>query len=94
MVVLRERLLKAIANAKAPIFLIQAKNDYSTGPMEVLGAAIEKKGPPNRAKLYPAFGPMDNHQMGHGAFATWNIGTEIWGPDAIAFIDAVLRKSR
>lgn len=91
MIVLRERLLKGIANAKAPIFLLQAKNDYSTGPVEVLGAAIEKRGPPNRAKLYPAFGPMDNHAMGHGAFATWNIGTEIWGPDAMAFIDAVLK---
>lgn len=92
MLPLRERLLKAIANAKAPVFLLQAKNDYSTGPVEVLGTAIEKKGPPNRAKLYPAFGPMDNHQMGHASFATWNIGTEIWGPDAMTFIDAVFKE--
>jgi dienelactone hydrolase len=91
MTVLRERLLQAIKNAKAPIFLLQAANDYSTGPVEVLGKAIEKKGPPNRAKLYPAFGPMGNHQMGHGSFATWNIGTEIWGPDVLAFINAVFQ---
>jgi dienelactone hydrolase len=89
MTVLRERLLLAIRNAKAPIFLLQAANDYSTGPVEVLGKAIEEKGPPNRAKLYPAFGPPDQHQRGHGSFATWNIGTEIWGPDVLAFINSV-----
>jgi dienelactone hydrolase len=91
MTVLRDRMLQAIKNAKAPIFLLQAANDYSTGPVEVLGKAIEKKGPPNRAKLYPAFGPMDNHAMGHASFATWNIGTEIWGPDVLAFIDACFK---
>lgn len=91
MTVLRERMLQAIQNARAPIFLLQAKNDYSTGPVEVLGKAIEKKGPPNRAKLYPAFGPMDNHAMGHSSFATWNIGTEIWGPDVLAFINTVFK---
>ncbi len=90
MIPLRERLLKAVTNAKAPIFLLQAANDYSTGPIEVLGAAIRKKGAMNRAKLYPAFGPGDDHQKGHGAFACWNIGTEIWGPDVMAFINAAL----
>ena len=90
MIPLRERLLKAVANAKAPIFLLQASNDYSTGPSEVLGAAIRKKGGLNRAKLYPAFGADDDHQKGHGAFACWDIGTEIWGPDVMAFIKAAL----
>jgi dienelactone hydrolase len=89
MTVLRERLLLAIKNAKAPIFLLQAANDYSTEPVKVLGKAIEKKGPPNRAKLYPAFGSPGQHQMGHGSFATWNIGTEIWGPDVLAFINTI-----
>jgi len=91
MTVLRERLLLAIQHAKAPIFLLQASNDYSTGPVEVLGKAIAKKGLPNRAKLYPAFGAPDQHQLGHVAFATWNIGTEIWGPDVLAFIHTVLQ---
>jgi carboxymethylenebutenolidase len=91
MTVLRERLQQAIKNAKAPIFLLQAANDYSTGPVEVLGKEIEKKGPPNRAKVYPAFGPMEDHAMGHASFATWNLGTEIWGPDVLAFIDACFK---
>jgi len=90
MIALRERLLAAIRNAKAPIFLLQAENDYSTGPSEVLGPAIRKNGPPNQAKLYPAFGAEDDHPKGHYAFATWNIGTDIWSPDVMNFIGAVL----
>ncbi len=91
MVPLRERLSKAVRNAKAPVFLLQARNDYSTGPSEVLGPMIRKKGPPNQAKLYPAFGPDDDHQKGHGAFACWNIGTGIWGADVMTFVNAVLK---
>src|SRR5207245_8306619 len=48
MLPLRERMLAAIAKANAPIFLLQAENDYNLGPSEVLGAAIRKKGPPNQ----------------------------------------------
>ena len=92
MIPLRERLVAAIHAAKAPIFLLQAANDYSTGPSDVLGPEIRKSGPPNRAKLYPAFGADDDHRKGHGAFATWNIGTEIWGPEVLAFIDAALKR--
>jgi dienelactone hydrolase len=87
---LRKRLKNAVKNAKAPVFLLQAKNDYSTGPSEVLGPEIVKKGPPNRARLYPAFGADDDHRKGHAAFATWNIGIETWGEDVMAFIAAVL----
>jgi carboxymethylenebutenolidase len=90
MIALRKRLLTAIRNAKAPIFLVQAANDYSTGPSEVLGPAIRKKGPPNQAKLYPAFGAEDDHPMGHYAFATWDIGIDIWSPDVMTFIGEVL----
>jgi carboxymethylenebutenolidase len=91
MLPLRERLLRAIAGAKTPVFLLQAANDYSTGPVEVLGEALRRKGPPNRAKLYPAFGPADNHQKGHAAFATWDLGAGLWGPDVLPFLDAALR---
>ena len=85
---LRRRLLDAVAHAKAPVFLLQARNDYSTGPVDVLGAAIGKKAAPNQAKLYPAFGTTN--QQGHGAFACWDIGTQIWGPDVLDFIGRVL----
>jgi dienelactone hydrolase len=91
MIPLRERLLEAIRNAKAPIFLLQAANDYSIGPSEVLGPAIRKKGRPNQAKLYPSFGAPDDHRSGHTAFATRNAGIDIWSADVMDFIDRVLR---
>jgi carboxymethylenebutenolidase len=91
MIDLRQRLQDAVNHATAPIFLLQAANDYSTGPAEVLGAALRKKSGLNQAKVYPAFGGPDEHQLGHSAFATWNLGTEIWGTDVMAFIDAALR---
>ena len=59
---LRKRLLRSVKEAKAPLFLLQAENDYSTGPTEVLGAAIRKRGAPNQSKLYPVFGTT--HQQG------------------------------
>ena len=87
---LRERLLKAIHNAQAPIFLLQAGNDYSAGPSEVLGPVIRKRST-QPGKAVSAFGADDDHRKGHGSFACWNIGAEIWGPDVMAFIDAVVK---
>ena len=80
---LRERLLQAVKNAKAPMFLLQAKNDYHLGPMELLGAELNRKGAPNRAKLYPIFGNADNPGDGHGGFAVR--GSEVWGKDVLKF---------
>jgi carboxymethylenebutenolidase len=87
---LQARLSKAVAGAKAPLFLIQAKNDYSTGPYTKLGPEITKRGAPSRAKLYPDFGKTQ--AQGHYAFATWDAGTMVWGADVIAFIKAAWEK--
>jgi len=86
---LRKRLQQSVKDARAPLFLVQAKNDYSTGPVELLGPQILKRGAPNQAKLYPAFGTT--HDQGHYAFATWDIGTEVWGADVLSFISNVLK---
>jgi hypothetical protein len=37
-------------------------------------------------------GADNDHRKGHGGFACWNIGTEIWGPDVMSSIDAVLKR--
>ena len=87
---LRERLQDAVAKITAPLFLIQAANDFSTGPSEVLGPAIRAKGPPNRATLYPEFG--SSHLDAHAAFATRTAGTDVWGADVLSFLDAVWGK--
>jgi carboxymethylenebutenolidase len=86
---LRKRLLEAVLNAKAPLFLIQAQNDFSLGPSEVLGPMIKRKGPPNQARIYPPYGTTP--QEGHFDFATKEVGIDIWGPDVLAFFQVVIR---
>jgi dienelactone hydrolase len=83
---LQEREQQAVRNATAPLFLIQAKNDYSTGPSEVLGPLVKARGGINRAKLYPAFGTTPAE--GHGGFACSEAGIAIWGPDVVEFLKA------
>jgi len=84
---LRERLLEAVKHAKAPVFLLQAKNDYNLGPMELLGGELKREGGLNRAKLYPVFGDANNPRDGHGGFAVR--GSVVWGKDVLAFLKEV-----
>jgi dienelactone hydrolase len=86
---LRKRLLEAVRNAKSPLFLIQAQNDFSIGPSEVLGLVIKQKGPPNQAKVYPPYGTTP--QEGHYAFATKEGGIAIWGSEVLDFFRAASR---
>jgi dipeptidyl aminopeptidase/acylaminoacyl peptidase len=84
---LQQRLMTAIRNVVAPIYLAQAQNDYSLGPSEVLGPVIRAKGGLNDAKVYPAFGTTPKE--GHSGFAVRG-GAPIWSPDVFAFLDRVL----
>ena len=86
---LQNRLLEAVRNSKAPLFLIQARNDYSISPSEVLGPVIKKQNPSNRAKVYPPFG--STNQEGHYGFATTANGIAIWGSDVLAFLEAAIK---
>jgi len=86
---LRQRLIQAARNARAPVFLAQAQNDFSLGPSEVLGPIVRAKGPPSEAKVYPAFGTTQ--KQGHGAFAVRG-GIPIWSGDVFAFLDKVMGK--
>ena len=87
---LHERLVSAVKNARAPIFLLQAENDFSLGPSEVLGAELRKKGDPNRARVYPPYGA--SQAAGHGDFAC--LGTSVWGTDVLAFLADTLGQRR
>jgi poly(3-hydroxybutyrate) depolymerase len=84
---LQQREIEAVRRAKVPLFLLQARNDYSIGPSETLGPIIRAKGGANRAKIYPAFG--SNHAAGHGGFACWDEGIAIWGADVLGFLKEV-----
>ena len=87
---LRERLRRAVLDAKVPIFLLQATNDYNLGPSHVLGAELNRKPAPNQSKIYPAFGDPQDPRSGHGKFAVQ--GSAVWGKDVMNFIKVVLQR--
>lgn len=84
---LQQMLESAVNHAKAPVFILQATNDYSTEPAKVLGKIATARG--GQAKIYPAFGK--NPQEGHWAFATTSAGIALWGNDVLQFIAAAFR---
>jgi dienelactone hydrolase len=73
----------AVEHAKAPVFILQAKNDYSTEPAEVLGKIAKAHG--GQSKIYPGFGKTP--QEGHWSFATTSAGIAIWDKDVLQFIE-------
>jgi carboxymethylenebutenolidase len=85
---LQQRLVQAVRNAKAPLFLAQAQNDFSLGPSQVLGPIIRAKGAPNDAKIYPPNGTT--HEDGHGGFAVRG-GIPAWSPDVFGFLERVMQ---
>ncbi len=86
--VLAERLKRAVRQARASIFIIQAENDYSVEPAKVLGSELEKKGSPNHAKIYPSFG--NTTQDGHWGFGARRDGITLWAPDVETFLDVTM----
>jgi carboxymethylenebutenolidase len=86
---LAERLKRAVRQARAPIFIIQAQNDYAVEPSKVLGPELEKKGSPNHAKIYPSFGTTT--QDGHWRFGSRRDGIAVWSPDVSAFLEVTMR---
>jgi carboxymethylenebutenolidase len=85
---LRERLSRAVDNAKVPIFLIQAQNDYSVEPSHALSKEAEKKHKDFQSKVYPAFG--HSAQDGHWGFCS--TATDIWGADVLSFLAANMKQ--
>jgi len=75
-------MLRAVKQAKAPIFFFQAENDYDLAPTRLLSAAMTDAGKPFEAKIYPPFGK--SHQDGHtlGYF-----GSAVWENDVFQFLD-------
>ena len=86
---LQDRLIRAVDLAKAPVFLIQAENDYSLAPSRVLSEEANKKKKDFQSKIYPAFGRT--HQDGHWGFCS--SATDVWGNDVLAFLDTQLKAS-
>lgn len=85
----QNRLQTAIEKAHEPIFLLQAKGDYSLGPYKVLGTYLNTKRGLNKAKLYPKFG--NSHDEAHRVFAYSCQGIEIWGNDVLGFLKVAMQ---
>jgi len=84
---LQDRLIHAVDSATAPVFLIQAENDYDLAPSRILSKEASKKKKDFQSKVYPAFGK--GHQDGHWGFCS--TATDVWGKDVLAFLEAQMK---
>lgn len=69
----RTRLSEAARNARIPVFLAQAENDFSTAPTRALGEVLAAAGKPHRAVIFPPFGvtTREGHGLGIDGVDTW-----------------------
>jgi dipeptidyl aminopeptidase/acylaminoacyl peptidase len=83
---LQSAMIRAVRNAKAPIFFFQAENDYNLAPSRTLAAAMKEAGLPSALQIYPAYGR--SHQEGHtfGYF-----GATVWAVDVFEFLNRYCR---
>jgi hypothetical protein len=89
---IEDRMKRAVLARRLPLFILQAKNDFSLGPTNVLGPLLDQVKLPHLVKQYPDYGTrtpgMDDrrwHALGHGAFGAQ--GGDVWGPDVFRFIE-------
>jgi hypothetical protein len=79
-----------VDQARAPIFLLQAANDYSLAPSHELSKEAKKKSVAFQSKVYPAVG--SSHEDGHWKFCTGAMN--VWGDDVLAFLAAQMEAVR
>ena len=78
---LRALMEAAVRRARAPVFFIQAENDYDLSPSRALAKAMHDVGKDADVKIYPRFGqsPAEGHSF------AWR-GGDIWGEDVFRFL--------
>src|SRR5262249_33084684 len=83
---LRARLLEAVGHAQAPIYFIQAANDYSVAPTEAMDAEMSRLGKPHSTRIYPAEGqtPEEGHDF---IFRR----VDLWEPDVFVFLQKYMK---
>lgn len=79
---LRRAMLDATTRLTAPIYLLQAANDYSVAPTIELAAAMKNSALEVRSRVFPAFG-LSNDE---GHFFE-RAGAMIWGPEIRRFLE-------
>lgn len=78
---LRTLMEGAVRRARAPIFFIQAENDYDLSPSRSLAKAMHEVGKDAEVKIYAKFG----HTPAEGHSFAWR-GGDIWGDDVFRFL--------
>ncbi len=75
-------LLAAVGQAKVPLFLIQAANDFTLAPLYAMGAELAGQGKPHEARVYAPVGStnLDGHLFIRSSVA-------VWGPDVQRFLE-------
>ena len=75
-------MLDAVRRARAPIFFMQAANDYDLSPSRALAAAMKDAGKEFELKIYPPYGKSveDGHAFGY-------FGSAVWGEDVFRFLN-------
>jgi dienelactone hydrolase len=79
---LQRLMLGAVRRAKIPILFIQARNDYTVAPSEVLYKEMDKVGKSAAIRIFPTFGT--SAVEGH-SFA-WR-GGKVWASTVFPFLD-------
>jgi len=79
---LRERVTQAAGQITSPVFFIQAANDYSIAPSEILDAELAKRGVPHQIKIFPPFGK--NASEGHNIIY---LAVSNWEQEVFEFLD-------
>jgi pimeloyl-ACP methyl ester carboxylesterase len=71
----------AVRRARAPVFFIQAENDYDLSPSRSLAKLMHDVGKDADVKIYAKFGqsPSEGHSF------AWREG-DIWGEDVFGFL--------
>jgi dienelactone hydrolase len=81
---LQARMKQAARAARAPVFFIQAENDFDTTPSRVLSEEMRSAGKPARVRIFPPNG--STHQEGH--HLCYGSENPVWGADVLSFLKA------
>ncbi|WP_342362158.1 alpha/beta hydrolase family protein [Terrarubrum flagellatum] len=82
---LRKLMIEAAHRVTAPIFFIQAENDYSIRPTKELAQSLEGSGKVFQSRIYPQFGV--NAHEGH---LLESRGPSVWAADVRLFLERYL----
>ena len=79
---LQSLMIRAVRNAKVPVFFFQAANDYDVSPSKSLSAVMKNAGRAYEVKIYPPYGasPGDGHTFGY-------FGASVWADDVFRFLN-------